>query len=155
MAETNDGNNATPRRAVLAGVGAIGVAATLAGCGGGSGSTGGSGSGGGGGATAAASAGAGAGGGIAQTSDIPVGSGKIFDAQNVVITQPTAGHFKAFSATCTHMGCTVATISNGLIHCPCHGSQYSITDGSVKGGPAPKPLPSKNVTVQGTELIVS
>ena len=75
-----------------------------------------------------------------KTADIPVGGGKIFDADNVVVTQPIAGTFKAFGATCTHQNCLVQSISDGLITCPCHGSQYSITDGSVvTAGPGPDP----------------
>lgn len=92
---------------------------------------------------------------LGPASDVPTGGGKIYAQQNVVVTQPTAGDFKAFSATCTHMGCQVAKVADGKILCPCHGSQYSITDGSVVGGPAPAPLPAKQVTDQGGNLVVS
>ena len=68
------------------------------------------------------------------------------------MTQPSAGDFKGFSSTCTHQGCQVATISDGTINCPCHGSQYSIEDGSVTGGPAPAPLPPVELTVKGGEI---
>jgi Rieske Fe-S protein len=106
-------------------------------------------------ASAAASQGAGsaaAANALATTSEIPVGSGKIFTAQQVVVTQPAAGEFKAFSAVCTHMGCIVNQISNGTIDCPCHGSQYNITTGAVVAGPAPRPLPAKQITVSGTSI---
>jgi nitrite reductase/ring-hydroxylating ferredoxin subunit len=89
---------------------------------------------------------------LGNTGDVPVGQGKVFADQHVVVTQPTEGTFKGFSSTCTHMGCTVATVSGGLIHCPCHGSAFSVTDGSVKAGPAPKPLPSQNITVQNNQI---
>ena len=46
-------------------------------------------------------------------------------------------------------------IQGGSIDCLCHGSQFSIVDGSVQGGPAPAPLPEKTVTVTGTTLTVS
>jgi Rieske Fe-S protein len=105
--------------------------------------------------SASASAGGGSGTALGATSQIPVGGGMIFAAQKVVVTQPTAGTFKGFSSTCTHMGCQVNQISGGLIHCPCHGSEYSITDGSVKGGPAPQPLPAENVTVQGGQIFLA
>jgi Rieske Fe-S protein len=146
------------RRTVLAGIGAAGVAAALAGCGGsaGSGDTAAQPSAG---ATSPNSADTGSTGGDSgdtiKTSDIPVGGGKIFDVTNIVVTQPTAGQFKAFSATCTHAGCQVATVQAGTIRCPCHMSQYSIADGSVKSGPAPRPLPAKTVTVNGDEITVS
>jgi Rieske Fe-S protein len=91
---------------------------------------------------------------LGNTSDIPVGEGKIFADQKVVVTQPVAGTFKGFSSTCTHLGCTVNKVANGLIQCPCHGSMYSVTDGSVKGGPAPKPLPAANITVKGSQVVL-
>jgi nitrite reductase/ring-hydroxylating ferredoxin subunit len=91
---------------------------------------------------------------LAATSKIPVGSGMIFPGPQVVVTQPTAGEFKAFSAVCTHMGCIVNQISNGTIDCPCHGSQYSITTGDVVAGPAPKPLPAKQIKVSGDSIFL-
>jgi Rieske Fe-S protein len=89
---------------------------------------------------------------LTATSDIPVGGGKIFTDQQVVVTQPTAGEFKGFSSTCTHQGCQVNKIVGGSIECPCHGSMYSIVDGSVQSGPAPKPLPAVKLSVQGDEI---
>jgi Rieske Fe-S protein len=89
---------------------------------------------------------------LTTTADIPVGGGTIFPADTVVVTQPTKGQFKGFSATCTHEGCTVGTVSNGTINCPCHGSMFSITDGSVQGGPAPSPLPEVPITVTGNNI---
>jgi Rieske Fe-S protein len=104
--------------------------------------------------TQAPQAGGGNGGGI-PTSEIPVGGGRIFASKGYVVTQPTAGQFKAFSSICTHQGCPVTEIQSGTIVCTCHGSQYSIKDGSVEGGPAPKPLPEKTVTVTGNTLTVT
>lgn len=91
---------------------------------------------------------------LGRTTAIPVGGGVIFDEQDVVVTQPAAGTFKAFSATCTHLGCQVNTVANGLIQCPCHGSMYSIVDGSVKAGPAPTPLPPERITVRNTQIVL-
>src|SRR5271166_3097722 len=78
--------------------------------------------------------------------------GTVLEAQDTVLTQPQAGQFKAFSATCTHQGCTVSDVSGGTINCPCHGSQYNIVDGSVVTGPASQPLPKKTVTLGGDTL---
>jgi Rieske Fe-S protein len=86
---------------------------------------------------------------LAKTSEIPVGGGKVFADEKVVVTQPTAGDFKAFSAVCTHQACLVRTIADGLINCPCHFSKFRIADGSVAGGPAPRPLPPEQITVAG------
>ena len=53
-----------------------------------------------------------------------------------MVTQPTEGDFKAFSALCTHQGCVVSEIKGEDIDCTCHGSKFSIADGSVVDGPA-------------------
>lgn len=89
---------------------------------------------------------------LARTSDIPVGGGTVFADRKVVVTQPEAGEFKAFSAICTHQGCTVNKVANGTIDCPCHGSKYRIADGSVAAGPAPRPLPAEQITVSGETI---
>lgn len=90
----------------------------------------------------------------AKTSAIAVGSGTIFAAAQAVITQPTAGAFKAFSSICTHAGCPVATVTD-TINCNCHGSTFSISDGSVVKGPATMPLPARTVEVTGDSVSVS
>ncbi|MFJ7261041.1 Rieske (2Fe-2S) protein [Streptomyces globosus] len=101
---------------------------------------------------AAGGPGAGEGGTLARTSDIPVGGGKVFKDRKVVVTQPTAGQFKAFSATCTHQGCSVASVSDGNIVCPCHQSLFKVSDGSVAGGPATRPLAPARITVDGDSI---
>ena len=95
---------------------------------------------------------AGEGGALATTSEIEVGGGTIFADQKVVVTQPTEGDFKAFTAVCTHQGCTVGSVSDGTINCPCHGSQFSIEDGSVQGGPAPSPLAEVELDIKGDQI---
>jgi Rieske Fe-S protein len=90
---------------------------------------------------------------LASTAEIPVGGGKILTDKKIVITQPQAGSFHAFTAICTHLGCIVNTVSGGTINCPCHGSKYSIVNGSVVNGPAPLPLAAVSIMVQGTSII--
>jgi Rieske Fe-S protein len=92
-----------------------------------------------------------AGAALAKVSDIPVGGGKIFEDRQVVLTQPQPGTIKAFSAICTHQGCAVTKV-DGTIECPCHNSKFSITDGSVASGPAPRGLPSVPVKVDGDAI---
>ncbi|MGA5260637.1 Rieske (2Fe-2S) protein [Streptomyces griseoincarnatus] len=92
---------------------------------------------------------------LTSTADIPEGGGKVFADQKVVVVQPSAGEFKAYSATCTHQGCAVKSVSDGLINCPCHNSNFSVTDGSVSSGPATKPLPEVRITVDGDSITLA
>jgi Rieske Fe-S protein len=178
MGVSSDDTRTSTRRALLAGGGAAGVSVALAGCaddphrslgspapevtsaavpadGGGGSTPSGDGSG-------PVTPTGGAGGSI-KTTDIPVNGGKIFpdmDPDGVVVTQPAPGQFRAFSATCTHRGCTLTSVSDGTINCPCHGGRFSIRNGSVvqagDGIPtATRPLPAKNVTVSGDTIIVN
>jgi Rieske Fe-S protein len=108
--------------------------------------------------TSAAAGGGGATGGggaavLAKTSDVPVGGGTILTDKKIVITQPQAGTFHAFTAVCTHAGCTVGSVSNGTINCPCHGSRFNVNNGSVVNGPAASPLATINIKVQGTSIV--
>ena len=160
MGVTNEDSGATTRRAMLAGAGAAGVAATLAACGTDSGT--GTGTGGGAAATSAAakpSSGSAAGGGdpasAIKTADIPVSGGAVYKDQKIVVTQPTAGKYEAFDATCPHQGCLVNKVANNVVMCPCHGSKFSAKDGSVTHGPATKGLTKKTVTVSGDSITVT
>lgn len=145
------------RRTVVAAVGTAGLAVALTACGSdnkssdstSSGSSASSGGTGGGDNAAAGNAGGTV---LAKTSDIPEGGGKVFESQGVVVTQPTAGTYKAFSSKCTHQGCAVKGIADNVITCPCHNSQFSATDGSVKKGPATQPLAAANITVDGDSI---
>jgi nitrite reductase/ring-hydroxylating ferredoxin subunit len=92
---------------------------------------------------------------LVAEADIPVGGGAVFPDQKVVVTQPTAGEFKGFSATCTHQGCLVANVEGGTINCPCHGSKFSIDDGSVEAGPAPSPLGEVELEIKGGKISVA
>jgi len=90
---------------------------------------------------------------LVATADVPEGGGVILAKEQVVVTQPTAGEFACFSSICTHQGCEVGDVDGGTINCPCHGSQFSIEDGSVVTGPAAAPLPAVNVTVDGDSVV--
>jgi nitrite reductase/ring-hydroxylating ferredoxin subunit len=89
---------------------------------------------------------------LGPASEIPVGGGKIYD-QKVVVTQPTAGQYKGFSAICTHKQCPVREVAGGTINCKCHGSKFKIEDGSVANGPAASALSAVQVSMQGGNIV--
>ena len=92
---------------------------------------------------------------VVPSSSVPVGGGYIDKSNNVVVTQPQAGVFKAFTAVCTHQGCTVGGVTNNRIVCPCHGSVFSAQDGSVLNGPAASPLAAMTAKVNGPNVDVT
>jgi Rieske Fe-S protein len=91
---------------------------------------------------------------LGAASDIPVGGGAIYTAAKVVVTQPASGQYKAFSAACTHVGCLVNKVTSGKIDCPCHGSEFKITNGAVVAGPAPSPLPARQIKIVDDQVIL-
>ncbi|GAB3680189.1 hypothetical protein GCM10027589_50350 [Actinocorallia lasiicapitis] len=91
---------------------------------------------------------------LGKAADVPVGGGVVFGGQKIVVTQPTKGEFVAFSAVCTHQGCTVAEVEDGTINCPCHGSKFAVADGSVVNGPAAKALPARKIKLVGGEITI-
>ena len=129
------------RRRVLAAAGAAGAAALLAACGSETPAEGQTGTGSGG------EEGDRPEGAIVAVDQVPVGGGFIDPDRGVVVTRPAEDQWRAFSATCTHASCLVSSVSSSGIVCTCHGSTFSTTDGSVVGGPAPAPLPAKEVAV--------
>jgi Rieske Fe-S protein len=109
------------------------------------------------GTTAANAYGAASGGGeqlLASVAAIPQGGGKIVHNPPVVLIRSGA-QVHAFSAICTHEGCTVSSVANGTINCPCHGSKFDATSGKVVAGPAPRPLPKIAVTTRNGEVYKS
>ncbi len=126
------------RRIVFQGLGALGVAAALAGCGSG-------------GETPAPESGA----VLATTDEIPVGGGVVLSDEGVVLTQPTAGTIKAFVAICTHQGAALARVSDDGIECDLHGSRFSVQDGSATKGPATAALAEVPITVEGDRVLAA
>ena len=91
---------------------------------------------------------------LGTASEIPVGGGKIYAAARVVVTQPARGQYEGFSAVCTHVGCILSEVADGTIDCPCHGSEFKITNGAVVTGPAPSPLPKKQIKVVDGQVVL-
>ncbi|MEV0587681.1 Rieske (2Fe-2S) protein [Nonomuraea sp. NPDC050310] len=140
MAESGSGVPGVGRREVLgaAGVAACGLA--LAGCGGDARATG----------PAPGIKGK----VIAKTADVPVGGGMVIQKWKIVITQPSAGVYKAFSAACPHKGCAVGRPKDGKMTCPCHGSEFDATTGACLKGPADAPLATFPLKVEGDGLVI-
>lgn len=133
------------RRIVFSGLGALGVAAALAGCGSSSDTA----------APTNTKPTAATGTELATTDEVPVGGGIILTDENIVITQPTAGTFVAFSALCTHNNLPVTSVEGGKIECARHGSEYSAETGEVERGPANAALAKVNVKVEGTKILAA
>ncbi|PSM40842.1 iron-sulfur protein [Streptomyces dioscori] len=138
------------RRTVLAALGGAGLAAALTACGGSDDTSSDSSS-----NSSAASTGSAGGAALAKTTDIPEGGGKVFADQSVVVTQPTAGEFKAFSTVCPHQKQRVNSVDNGVITCPAHGSQFGVADGAVKKGPATSGLTPAEIKVSGDSITLA
>lgn len=128
------------RRIVFSGLGAIGVAAALAGCGGGDSDEG---------SDPSVESGA----ELVATSEVPVGGGIVLTEEKIVVTQPTEGEFKAFTAVCTHQSLLVTSVADGTIKCDNHGSSYSAENGEVAGGPAPSALAAVEIEVKDGKVL--
>jgi Rieske Fe-S protein len=101
--------------------------------------------------TAAANAAGGAAGGgqrLAGADEVPPDGGLILKDAEVVLTRNATGDVVGFSAICTHQGCTVESVENGTINCPCHGSRFDAHTGVPVRGPASSPLPPIEVVVR-------
>jgi len=135
------------RRKVVTGTAMTAVGAPLlAACGSGDGDTG---------TDSSGDSGSGGSGPLVATSEVPVGGGVIVADRNLVATQPTEGTFKVFSSICTHRSCPVTKVAGGTIDCPCHGSRFSIEDGSVTQGPATTALEEVAFEVADGEIVPS
>lgn len=139
--------NAPSRRGILQGAGVLGTGLALAACGAGKSAEQPT--------SSAAPEGQAAAPVEIQAADVPVGGGLVVKDAEIVVTQPTAGEFHAFSALCPHQQCLVSKVADGTIDCPCHGSKFNATTGDVEHGPATSPLAAKTLTVDGATLTVA
>lgn len=90
---------------------------------------------------------------LVAAGDVPVGGGVVLADQKVVVVQPSSDQFRAYSAVCTHQGCTVGEVKDGTINCPCHGSAFAVDDGAPVSGPASSPLAEIEVKVEGDQVV--
>jgi Rieske Fe-S protein len=86
---------------------------------------------------------------------VPVGGGVVLGKEKVVVTRPAPDDVRAFSAVCTHQGCTVDAVADGTIDCPCHGSSFDAATGAVRHGPAARALPAVAVVVRSGKVFAT
>lgn len=91
---------------------------------------------------------------IVPLDEVPVGGAvaATIDGRPAIVARPEGTTVTAFSARCTHMGCTVA-VAGERLQCPCHGSQFDALTGAVLRGPATARLPSIPVRLDGDEVV--
>ncbi len=133
------------RRIVFHGLGALGVAVALAGCAGDDGGDEGGDELGGNDVESGVE--------LTTTDQVPVGGGIVLTDQKVVVTQPSKGEFRAYTAVCTHQQLLVTSVEDGVIHCDNHGSEYDAATGEVSRGPAPAGLAAVEVSVDGDRIV--
>ncbi len=85
--------------------------------------------------------------------EVPQDGGLVRDG--VVITQPTAGRYRAFDARCPHQGCLVSEVTTRAIVCPCHGSEFDPSTGEMTKGPATEGLAERTVVVEGDDVVIT
>jgi Rieske Fe-S protein len=93
----------------------------------------------------------------AKAKDVAPNSGLIFKFGNKpgILIRTAGGDLKAFSATCTHLDCTVQYRPDmKLIWCACHNGQYNLSGQNI-AGPPPRPLEEYTVNVRGDDVVVS
>ncbi|MFY7862435.1 MAG: Rieske 2Fe-2S domain-containing protein [Rhodoluna sp.] len=79
---------------------------------------------------------------LIKSARVPVAGGVKVGSRlgQILVVQPTAGVFAAFSVICNHAGCAVSQVTASAIICPCHGSEFSTANGAVSKGPATQAL---------------
>jgi Rieske Fe-S protein len=93
----------------------------------------------------------------AKVGEVPINSAKIFRMGNRpgILVHMTDGSYKALSAVCTHLNCTVQYRQREHdIWCACHNGVYNLS-GATVSGPPPKPLELFEVHTRGQDIVVS
>jgi len=93
----------------------------------------------------------------ARASELPAGSGRVFPLglRPAILVHTPEGSWRAFSARCTHLSCTVRYREDlAMLWCPCHDGRFDLTGKNV-GGPPPRPLAEHLVVLKGDEVYVT
>jgi Rieske Fe-S protein len=92
-----------------------------------------------------------------KVSELKPNSGKVFQfgTKPGILVRTSGGELRAFSATCTHLQCTVQYRDDMQhIWCACHNGHYDLNGKNI-AGPPPKPLEQYTVNIRGDEIVVS
>jgi Rieske Fe-S protein len=94
----------------------------------------------------------------ARLNEIPINSAKMvkLGRKPIIVVHTESGDYRAFSATCTHLGCIIEYRGDrgGYFHCNCHGGEYNLNGKNISG-PPPRPLTPYAITVKGQDIVVS
>lgn len=88
---------------------------------------------------------------LGSSDAVPVGGARLYREEKVLVCQPAAGDFRAFSAVCPHAGCVLSAIRDELAICSCHGSTFDPATGAVLRGPAEEPLLALELDFDGPD----
>ena len=94
---------------------------------------------------------------VGKVRDFPRNSGKVvrFGNRPAMVVHTAGGEFRAFSAVCTHLQCTVQyRPDQELVWCACHNGRFDLTGRNI-GGPPPRPLDVLDVAVRGDDVVLS
>lgn len=92
--------------------------------------------------------------GLGKADEVPVGGAKLYRDDRLLVSQPEAGDYRAFSAVCTHGGCVLSSVKELEADCACHGSRFDAGTGAVLRSPATTDLPEYPVKLKGGKLVV-
>ena len=93
---------------------------------------------------------------LGQATDVADGRMQAFDLDGTrIAVANSGGRLYAFDDTCTHKGCSLAQgeLEGTTVTCPCHGSQFDVTSGTVLRGPANRPVRSRAITLEGQTML--
>jgi 3-phenylpropionate/trans-cinnamate dioxygenase ferredoxin subunit len=92
---------------------------------------------------------------VGKAGDIPEGDMASFQVggEDVAVAN-VGGSYHAFGDVCTHAQCLLSEgdLEDTIVTCPCHGSQFDVTSGAVRNGPATEPVLAYRVSVDADDL---
>ncbi len=94
---------------------------------------------------------------LISLTEVAVGEAKAVttaDGAEIMVVRSAEDQVHAFSAICTHQGCSVRP-EDGELYCPCHGSRFDQSTGEATDGPAEDPLPEVAVAIEDGNVVTA